>query len=66
MNIFWKVLSAFGIGLTVLPSFFVFAGSISWQTHANLMLAGTVLWFATAPLWMEGTTQAPATDIDPN
>jgi hypothetical protein len=48
-----KILSAIALGLTVLPSFFVFAGNITWQTHANLMLGGTLLWFFTAPFWMK-------------
>ncbi len=48
-----KALSAIALGLTVIPSFFVFAGSITWQTHADLMLGGTILWFMTAPMWMK-------------
>jgi hypothetical protein len=36
----------------VVPAFLVFAGSIEWTTHARLMFVGTVLWFATAPLWL--------------
>lgn len=53
MTIFLKTLSAVGLGLTVLPSVFVFTGAITWDTHALLMLVGTVMWFATAPFWME-------------
>ncbi len=48
-----KVLSYIGLALTVIPSFYVFAGSITWQTHADLMLGGTVLWFVTAPFWIK-------------
>lgn len=47
-----KVLSLLALGLTVVPAFLVFASLISWQTHASLMLAGTLLWFATAPVWL--------------
>lgn len=47
-----KVLSLLALGLTVVPAFLVFAGLLSWQAHANLMLAGTLLWFATAPAWL--------------
>lgn len=47
-----RVISFAGLGLTLIPAFLVFAGVLAWQTHADLMLAGTVLWFATAPLWM--------------
>lgn len=41
-----------GLVLVIVPAFLVFAGRMEWQTHAGLMLAGTVLWFVTAPLWM--------------
>jgi hypothetical protein len=40
------------LGLTVLPAVLVFAGRIDWPAYTTLMLAGTVLWFATAPFWM--------------
>ena len=49
-----KVISIGGLALTVIPAFFVFAGDISWDRHATLMLIGTVLWFSTAPFWMKG------------
>jgi hypothetical protein len=50
-----KLISLAGLGLTVVPAFFVFAGAITWKTHAALMLVGTVLWFGTAPFWMRET-----------
>ena len=56
MRIIWKTLSFAGLVLTVLPSFLVFAGRIDWSTHANLMIIGSVLWFGTAPFWMEGAS----------
>ena len=48
-----KALSYIALGLTVIPSFLVFAEKITWQLHADLMLCGTVLWFFTAPFWMK-------------
>lgn len=53
MTALLKILSFAGLGLTVVPAFFVFAGTISWDTHATLMLLGTILWFATSPFWMQ-------------
>jgi len=47
-----QIFSLIGLLLVIVPALFVFAGWLVWQTHANLMLAGTVLWFVTAPLWM--------------
>ncbi len=57
-------LSALGLLLTVGPSFFVFYGVITWETHAWLMVAGTALWFATAPFWIRGRDleEAPPED----
>ncbi len=52
MSLLTKLASAVGLGLTIVPAFLVFAGSVPWETHATLMLTGTVLWFVTAPLWM--------------
>ena len=48
-----KLGSFAGLALTVVPAFFVFAGAITWDLHAALMLIGTVLWFGTAPFWMK-------------
>lgn len=55
MNVLWKVLSFAGLALTVVPSLLVFAGNLSWRSHATLMLIGAAVWFATAPLWMRST-----------
>lgn len=52
MTVLIKLISYVGLALTVVPAFLVFTGRITWQTHATLMLVGTVMWFATAPLWM--------------
>jgi hypothetical protein len=47
-----KFISAIGLALTVVPAFFVFSGAITWNSHATMMVVGTVLWFTTAPFWM--------------
>lgn len=47
-----KFVSFAGLVLTLLPSFFVFAGVIELSTNQNLMLVGTILWFVTAPFWI--------------
>lgn len=47
------ILSFLGLALTVIPAFFVFFGAIAWNTHANLMFAGMVLWFISAPFWIK-------------
>ena len=58
MRYLLKAGSFIGLGLTVVPAFLVFSGILTWDTHAMLMGAGAVLWFATAPFWIvkeEGT-----------
>lgn len=52
MTALLKLLSAVGLALTVVPALLVFLSGLAWETHALLMLVGTVLWFATAPFWM--------------
>jgi hypothetical protein len=45
--------SILGLALTIVPSCLVFARVMSWQTNANLMTAGMIIWFITAPFWMK-------------
>ncbi len=52
MKLLLKFASFVGLALTVAPAFLVFTGDITWSTHAGLMLAGTILYFSTAPFWM--------------
>lgn len=52
MKYLLKIGSFIGLGLTVIPSFFVFSGALAWDTHAALMAAGALLWFVTAPFWL--------------
>ncbi len=48
-----KIISVVGLGLTVVPAYLVWSQSISWDSHATLMLIGTLLWFGSAPFWMK-------------
>jgi len=47
-----KFVSFTGLILTILPAVFVFTGTIELQLHKWLMLIGTIMWFGTAPLWI--------------
>jgi hypothetical protein len=53
MRIAALILSLIGLGLTLVPSFLLFGGMVSWETHSQLMFAGMLCWFATAPFWMK-------------
>ncbi len=47
-----KTISAIGLILTIIPSFFVFAGVITLDIDKLLMLFGTLFWFICSPFWM--------------
>ena len=53
MKIIFKIISMLGLVLTLIPSVFVLYGMISWTLNVQLMFAGMVMWFFTAPLWMK-------------
>jgi hypothetical protein len=47
-----KFISYVGLALTLIPSFLVFAGNISLDSGKIFMLIGTIVWFVSAPSWM--------------
>jgi len=51
------VASYIGLGLTLIPSFLVFSGSITLESNKALMLLGTIVWFAAASRWL-GTDES--------
>ncbi len=53
MKILLIILSAIGLGLTIVPSVLVFIQDISLESHKQFMLIGMILWFATAPFWIK-------------
>ena len=52
MKIILKIVSYAGLALTLVPSILHFAGEMSLSVHKTLMFIGTIVWFATAPFWM--------------
>lgn len=53
MKILLKILSALGLLLTLLPAILTFNGIISFDQYKLLMLIGAILWFTTAPFWVD-------------
>jgi len=47
-----KLISYFGLALTIIPAFLVFNGKITLEFSKWLMLIGTIVWFLSAPTWM--------------
>ena len=52
MSVSLKLLSWLGLALTLLPSLLVFGGVLSLETYKTIVLAGSILWLATAPFWI--------------
>jgi hypothetical protein len=50
MKIILNLSAAVGLALTIVPSVLVAVGSLEWQTHANLMTVGMIVWFVAATL----------------
>lgn len=46
------VVSFLGLLLTVVPSLLFFNSIVSFEFYKIAMLAGTLIWFASAPLWI--------------
>jgi hypothetical protein len=47
-----KFISFISLGLTLIPSFLVFTGNISLDSSKMLTFIGTIIWFISAPSWM--------------
>lgn len=47
-----KILSFSGLLMTIGPPLFFFNGVITIEENHLLMLIGTVIWFITAPFWI--------------
>ncbi|MEQ9438300.1 MAG: hypothetical protein RIG62_04600 [Cyclobacteriaceae bacterium] len=52
MKLLLQLISLVGLLLTIVPSLLYFTGSLSLSTQQWLMFIGTLLWFSTAPFWM--------------
>lgn len=55
-----KFLSFAALGLVIIPPLLYLTGSLAKPAMSSVMLAGTLLWFATVPFWMgrDGTEQS--------
>ncbi|WP_187262703.1 hypothetical protein [Pontibacter beigongshangensis] len=60
MHTILKLISYLGLLLTVVPSVLVFLGKIELDFHKNLMLAGMIMWFLSAPFWLNTQNEQEA------
>jgi len=56
MKLMAKIFSGAGLILTVGPPVVVFQGAMDLGSAKLFMLAGAVIWFSTAPVWMNAVT----------
>jgi hypothetical protein len=52
MNAVLPWISWVALAATILPSCFYYTGTIDLNTTQWIMLAATIAWFVTTPLWM--------------
>ncbi|MDI1321901.1 MAG: hypothetical protein PSV36_04080 [Algoriphagus sp.] len=52
MKTLLKLLSFIGLVLTGLPSILFFMEKIELETSHHLMTVGMIIWFVTAPFWI--------------
>jgi len=52
MGLVLRLISFTGLSFTVIPGFLLWYGHINRDVHFQLMFAGMILWFVTAPFWM--------------
>lgn len=45
-----QLMAVLGLILTIVPSFFVLYGKITWTLHVQLMFLGMIIWFVSSPL----------------
>ncbi|HEX6227715.1 MAG TPA: hypothetical protein VFZ52_25025 [Chryseolinea sp.] len=51
MKTLMSIVAVAALALTLIPAILVFQGSIDLALHKQLMAAGTLLWFVSAPIW---------------
>ena len=52
-----KTISYLSLSLTLFPSFFVFTGNLSLDSSKMLTFVGTIIWFISAPSWINKTKE---------
>jgi hypothetical protein len=58
------LISMAGLALVIVPAVLYLTGTITKDLMTTLMLAGTVVWFVTAPLWIGRGEDAAAAGAD--
>lgn len=51
-TIFLKIISYLALAATIIPPLMVFFGELDINTNKQIMAISMVVWFATAPFWI--------------
>lgn len=57
MRTLLKIISYIGLILTVIPSILYFMEKISQEASNDLMTLGMILWFVSAPFWINSKVE---------
>jgi hypothetical protein len=57
-----KIVSYLALAGTIIPSLLVFFGDMDIQLNKNIMFVSMIVWFATAPLWINKKISTEAED----
>ena len=52
MRLVLKIVSVIGLMATIIPSIMVLNDMITLENNKLIMMFGTILWFISAPFWM--------------
>lgn len=57
-----KIISYLALAGTIIPSLMVFFSGLDLQQNKNIMAVSMIIWFATAPFWINRKSEEEATD----
>jgi hypothetical protein len=57
-----KIISYLALLGTIVPSLLVFFGDMELQANKNIMAVSMVVWFVTAPLWINKKSEEEVAD----
>ncbi len=56
-----KIISYLALAGTIIPSLMVFFTGLDLQTNKNIMVISMILWFMTAPVWINKKSEEEST-----
>lgn len=57
-----RIVSYLALAGTIIPSLMVFFSGLDLQQNKNIMAVSMIIWFVTAPFWINRKSEEEATD----